>query len=458
MNESIWNKFGLRGNPYDTNPLIEGNNINVENAFVGRSQEISSINKILSSFDEGNICILGKAGVGKTTLANHVKYNWKSKRVDKVLFSARTELEANIQTLNKRSFIFEILSSLYREIKLIEPKLAERDVMPEIRALIDLGRIKEMSGNLAVNLATFVQIGITKSASNILNQPLEIPDSALVDYLRQLIDFIRSHEIGGIKYSGVIIHMNNFDVVMHDVKNYPIVLNFFNEIRDIMQIRYTYFIFLGPPDLFSEIISKHTRVKAIFNQPLALIPLKKTELVDALTYRIEALKSQGTNPINPFTDEVIFKLYEIYEGDTRTILKALSDIVIEAGETNIGTLGYMEALHYLANERLSKLRVFLTPLQFSLLEKIIEKDGPSTQHELIAATGIAANNMAGYYFKEFKKHEIIKEISKESRTKYWDLTEHYLPLREYYKNRKNLETSLGTKLESDTKLIQDSLF
>ena len=39
MNSINWQQFGLRKNPYDTLPLIEGGDISIDKAFVGRDVE-----------------------------------------------------------------------------------------------------------------------------------------------------------------------------------------------------------------------------------------------------------------------------------------------------------------------------------------------------------------------------------------------------------------------------------
>ena len=36
-----WQQFGLKKNPYDTLPLIEGGDLSIEKAFVGRREEIA---------------------------------------------------------------------------------------------------------------------------------------------------------------------------------------------------------------------------------------------------------------------------------------------------------------------------------------------------------------------------------------------------------------------------------
>lgn len=46
MAEIRWEQFGLRKNPYDSSPLLEGGDINVGNAFVGREEKRQYIDDV----------------------------------------------------------------------------------------------------------------------------------------------------------------------------------------------------------------------------------------------------------------------------------------------------------------------------------------------------------------------------------------------------------------------------
>ena len=96
MNPINWQQFGLRKNPYDTLPLIEGGDIPINKAFVGRDQEKKIIDSLLESSERICLTICGDVGVGKTSLANFQKFVWKYKK-QKLLFSFRREIGFNGQ-------------------------------------------------------------------------------------------------------------------------------------------------------------------------------------------------------------------------------------------------------------------------------------------------------------------------------------------------------------------------
>ena len=83
-----WQQFGLRKNPYDTLPLVEGGDISIDKAFVGRNVEKKFLDDLFESNDRVCLTICGDVGVGKTSLANFHKFIWKYTK-EKLLFSFR---------------------------------------------------------------------------------------------------------------------------------------------------------------------------------------------------------------------------------------------------------------------------------------------------------------------------------------------------------------------------------
>ena len=97
-----WQQFGLRTNPYDILPLVEGGDLSLEDAFIGRAKERNFLDDIFESEDRTCLTICGETGVGKTSLANVHKYVWKYKK-KKLLFSCRRGLCISRQIGGRRS-------------------------------------------------------------------------------------------------------------------------------------------------------------------------------------------------------------------------------------------------------------------------------------------------------------------------------------------------------------------
>ncbi len=143
-----WQQFGLKNNPYDTLPLVEGGDIAIQDAFVGRQKERKFIDAIFESEDRACITICGDTGVGKTSLTNFEKVVWKYTQT-RLLFSFRREIEACDELLNKRAFIIEILGSVIREIKLLDPKLLKEDLLMRIQAILDISQSISISAGIS---------------------------------------------------------------------------------------------------------------------------------------------------------------------------------------------------------------------------------------------------------------------------------------------------------------------
>ena len=238
MPQINWQQFGLKKDPYDTLPLLEGGDLPIEEAFVGREKEKGLIDDMLSSSDSLRLIVGGDVGVGKTSLINFQKVIWKYK-IEKRLFSFRREIEATKDLLTKRSFLVEILSSVLREITLLDPNLLKDKFLVKLNALVDISHVTHLSGGVSV-----LGIGATldRSMTRAIPEIEDIPISTLEKYFIELVEFIKKNKINDRTYAGLIIHVNNFDIVMQDSEGCKEVINFFNEIRDVLQTPHTYFL------------------------------------------------------------------------------------------------------------------------------------------------------------------------------------------------------------------------
>jgi hypothetical protein len=446
-----WQQYGLKKDPFDTFPLVEGGDIAIEKAFIGRDKEKEYLDSIFTNNDRVCLTVCGDVGIGKTSLANFHKFLFKYQKI-KLLFSARREIEAHEDLLNKRSFLLEILSSTIREIELINSDLLKKDPLQKIRRLTDITQTMSISGGLSGGNPLFTLGGQLGSESNITLPP-QIAMATLEAYFFELVEFIKNNEINGYKYSGIIFHINNFDVVLSEDKNHSKIIKFFNEIRDILQTKDTYFIFLGPKNFFKDIIAKEPRVKGIFMpNPLMLNPLGKMEIVSALEERMKLLQSDDVEKyIKPFTDDIIYELYDFLDGDIRRIMTSLRDILAEAANKEVTkTLSLAEAKYLLAQHRWETIETSmnLTEDQKNIfLNHIVKSDGAISQKEVALKTGKAQSNISGYYFRPLKDAGVIEETGKkEGKTVYWDLTSMYRPLKWLQEGQQKIVDEIQPKL------------
>jgi len=226
------------------------------------------------------------------------------------------------------------------------------------------------------------------------------------------------------------------------------VIDFFNEIRDILQIQDVYFLFLGPRNFFKDIISTQKRVKGIFYQiPLIVNPLSKTEITTAFKERMKLLKSNDVSEyIKPIEDEVVFRLYDLYKGDLRSIMSAIRAILNQCSDKLTKPLSVDESMLLLGKERWDKIimAVKLTEEQKIILRYLIEKDKIS-QREIADIFKKARTNVSGYYFKPLRDAGIIEEKEKIGKVPYWGLTADYIPLKWYIESQKKIRQEINNK-------------
>lgn len=433
-----WQQFGLRSNPYDTLPLIEGGELAIDKAFVGRSLELNVLKDIFLSESRTCMLILGSVGVGKTSLANFHKFLFKYVEKNKPLFSFRREIEASKNILNKRSFLTEVIGSTLREIKLLDPDLVKKeDLLKQLGKLVDITQSLDISAGISI-----AGFGGEIGRSNTTEYPPVMSIAILENYFISLIDFIKTHKIAGKTFYGLIVHMNNFDVVLSDPANKKDTIKFFQEIRDILQTKDVYYLFLGPKNFFREIISVESRIKSVFNlSPLVITPLTKTDVIVAFEERMKLLKSPDVaNYIAPFSNEVIFKLYDFYKGDVRSVMNGLKAILSQVSETIVEPLHIEEAMFLLGKEKWETIqRNDFTREQKEILKFMAIADEVVTTKDLVQKFNKTPSNISGYYLNPLKEAGVVEVKRQEGKIKYWGLTKEYAPITFILKAKKTIE-------------------
>jgi hypothetical protein len=438
-----WQQFGLRTSPYHTLPLVEGGELSLEEAFIGREVERNTINDHFES--ENNICltICGDTGVGKTSLANFSKFIWKYNKGEKFLFSCRREIEASNTLLDKQSFLLEIIGSVLREIELLEPKLLGDEFLSSLNAIIDYTQTVSISGGISAAYAGFGG-GVNGSKETNNTVPLKLTIASLEKHFLGLLEFLKTKKIKGRQYHGLIVHVNNFDVVLKEKNGKEKVAAFFNEIRDILQTKDAYFLFLGPSDFFSQIISPEKRVKSIFvSTPLLIRPLSKKDVVSAFEKRMSLLKSNGVDQyIKPIDDEVVYRLYDLYDGDIRSIMTGIKDILGQCVDKLLQPLSMPQAMTLLGRERWQKIDSQLTREQKNILKFLVDNDRPISVKEASDILKKPSSNISAHYFKPLKTLNVIEEKERKGKTVYLGLTVEYQPLRWWFQSESEIKNDV----------------
>jgi len=447
MNPINWQQFGLKKNPYDTLPLIEGGDLLIEKAFIGRDSEKKFLDSLFKSSNRVCLTVCGDVGVGKTSLANFHKFIWKYTK-EKLLFSFRREIEANNDLLNKKTFLIEIIGSILREIRLLDPDLLKNELLKKLSQIVDISQTIALSGGFSGGAAGF-SFGLDASKEKVTTMPIQLSATILEEHFADLVNFIKNNKIKGKKYSGLIVHVNNFDIILSSEKGREMSISFFDEIRDILQTSDVYFLFLGPKNLFKDIISARKRIKSIFYQtPLLIHPLSKSEIAKAFEERMQLLKSDDVDSyIKPVEDEVIYKIYDLYNGDIRSIMASVVDLLGQYSEKLAKPLSANEAMLLLGKERWEKIEniVKLTHEQKEILKYLASAEKFISQKEVVKMFKKTQSNVSGYYFKPLKENNIIEQKNVDQRTPYYGLTADYVPLKWLMNSQKEINKSIEEK-------------
>ncbi|MFZ1654484.1 MAG: hypothetical protein WBO92_01815 [Candidatus Moraniibacteriota bacterium] len=434
-----WQQFGLRGNPYDTTALTEGGILALKDAFVGRTEEREFIDGLLRSQDRFALALCGDTGVGKTSLANYEKYLWKNE-MPKALFSFRREIEASEDLLNKSRFLLEIIASIIREIRLIDPELLKDQVLARLNRVIDVTETIALSANVSVDVMGYGG-GIGGSKETTVSQPLNLPAATIERYFTDILSFIKTHKISGKQYEGLIVHTNNFDVLMK--KESVQVSRFFDDIRDMLQTRGVYFLFLGPKNFYRDMIDTNRRVKSIFSPtPLTVRPLDKKEVLLAFEERMRLLISEGVSDfIRPVDDETVFKIYDLYDGDIRSIMTAISDLLGQYSERVGKQLSADEAALLLSEERWKRIeRMGIKGEQREVLYAILRQTSPFTKTDIAKQLGKQMSSMSQYYFPPLEENGVIIEKERKGNAVYFECSVDYEPLKWILEMKPRAET------------------
>jgi len=83
---------------------------------------------------------------------------------------------------------------------------------------------------------------------------------------------------------------------------------------------------VGTTDAVRTVVQTHTQVRSVFSNPLVLEPLELGDVEQLLANRYEALQLDSARPWrSPVDAAVVQRLYALFRGDLRGMLKALED-------------------------------------------------------------------------------------------------------------------------------------
>ncbi len=312
---SIWNMYGLKDNPFNTDPLTAyATELPIKQSFFGRAAEVEKIKKLVYSNKSSRILVYGDVGVGKTTLVNYVKYALSD------YFTPLAELSIQY-TWTPEEFMYNTISTIYTTIdrtETIKEKINDK-LIQKWSVIFDINRGQSYGGGLNIG-----GLGGSIESSRTYGVP-QFNSTNLKVFLQEMLD-----ELVRIGYKGTILHFNNLELIQDKGENQ--LKRIMNGIRDFLQVRNAHFIFVSDEKLY-EIFQQTPRVEDIFKVPIMLKPFDFNETKEVIDKRLDLLKIPQVNPIKPFDDDALKILFELYSGNLRGTLRSLDCAINEAAQS-----------------------------------------------------------------------------------------------------------------------------
>ena len=323
---NLWGLYNLRSSPFFQATLRADSQTTPLHLFVGRQRERQLLLTTIGSSTSSRQAVAGRPGIGKTTLVQTVKADaqtegyWSSDEI--IPISARG---AGAEGTSAH-LLGQLLSGVYDAVLANCPTAAG----PEVEAGQQLVRsIRLRGGGFTVSAFGF---GAGGSQSESVATP---PGALLLEGPRVLRDLLR-YTIGqGAR--GIVLHLNNLENLSEaDASRAADLLR---GIRDQALLHDgLHLIVVGTTDAVRTVVQTHTQVRSVFSNPLVLEPLGLADVEQLLANRYEALQLDQSRPWHsPVETAVVVRLYELFRGDLRGMLKALEDgITALLGLTSAG--------------------------------------------------------------------------------------------------------------------------
>ncbi|MBI4981195.1 winged helix-turn-helix transcriptional regulator [Candidatus Woesearchaeota archaeon] len=302
---NIWELYGIKENPFSTLPiLVIGGTITVE-SFVGRSDDILKMRRIIGSKGGSRIFVYGDVGVGKTSFVNVVRHS----ALENGLFTPFKEIAVQ-EDWDTNDLILNTLSAIFGTLKLLKEKPISNATFEKLESLFEIGKISRSGG---ISIAGFGgEYAKEQKTDTLLTTNLHT-------FFQEIIT-----EINDKTKKETVIHYNNLEVLPEKKIRY-----IFENLRDFFQTTGVHFIFVGNLMVFSTVQSI-PRFASNLSDIFHLETLGLEEVEEVIRKRFNTLRiSSDYNIIFPYADDCLSILYDLMEGNIRNILNSLSTAVLE---------------------------------------------------------------------------------------------------------------------------------
>ncbi len=306
---NLWGLYNLRSSPYFQATLRPDTEATPLRLFVGRGRERQLLLTTIGSSRSSRQALAGRPGIGKTTLVQAVKADareagyWTSAEIISLGSEGSSE-----------DLLGRLLNGAYDAVLASFPAAAG----PAVEAAQQLVRSFRLRGGGFSASAFGFGAGGTQTES------VSTPPSALVlDGPRVLRDLLAYAQEQGAQ--GLVLHLNNLENLSEADAGRAAEL--LRSIRDqALLLDGLHLIVVGTTDAVRTVVQTHTQIRSVFSDPQVLQPLALEDVQQLLANRYASLQLDLAHPWRaPVEDAVVERLYQLFRGDLRGMLKALED-------------------------------------------------------------------------------------------------------------------------------------
>lgn len=310
---TVWNVYGLRGSPYFQEALQTTHERRTLDLFIGRTAELADLRTFMHGRDSSRQAVTGVSGVGKTTLVQRLKAD--------ALADGYLTTDSLVPFLagdTPEALFGRVLSGVYDTILANRPMAGGGDAMQAAQQMVRAARLPTGGGNVTV---LGVGGGVTKGVTVVT------PKDVLIDgprVLRDLLALVRQSDARGL-----VLHLNNLENLSSaDLDGAAELLL---SLRDpMLMLDGLHVVLVGTTEAVHQVLNAHAQVRNVFKAPLVLGPLDVDEVHALLRARYDRWRMPGDQPPrSPVDDLVVDRLFDVFRGDLRGLLKALDDGVEE---------------------------------------------------------------------------------------------------------------------------------
>ena len=379
---NLWGLYNLRSSPFFQATLRSDTEATPLRLFVGRQRERQLLLTTIGSSRSSRQALAGRPGIGKTTLVQAVNADAQAAG-----YWTSAEIISLGSEGSPEDLLGRLLSGAYDAVLSSCPSAAG----PAVEAAQQLVRSFRLRGG------GFTASAFGFGAGGSQSESVSTPPSALVlDGPRVLRDLLAYGQVQGAQ--GLVLHLNNLENLSE--ADAGRAADLLRSIRDqALLLDGLHLIVVGTTDAVRTVVQTHTQIRSVFSEPQQLLPLALEDVQQLLTNRYAALQLEPRQPWrNPVDYTVVERLYQLFRGDLRGMLKALEDgmtallgLTSAASRDGAAPVGMDDLLLVLRQRNQRELADQLGPTAWERLQAwgSLDPEGLETQAELKTLWGVS---------------------------------------------------------------------